>query len=119
MSPPPRRTAPVVDVMEPRTLLSTGVPLLSGHALQGVVHEVRSITGTLVRTGNTSRASVALTRLSSRIPSGTEELAPTWRGDLALYRPGTPGSGMATERRIIGDLDRYVRGGSGSAVSSP
>jgi len=104
--------------MEPRTLLSTGVPLLSGHALQVVVHEVRSIVGTLARTGNTSRASAALTRLSSRIPSGPQELAPTWRGELAFYRPGTPGSGMATETRIIGDLYRYVRGGSESAGGS-
>ncbi len=105
--------------MEPRTLLSTGVPLLGGHALRGVVHEVRSIVGKLVRSGDTGRASAALTHLSSRIPSGTEDLAPTWRGDLALYRPGTPGSGMAAETRIIGDLYRYVRGGSVGASPVP
>jgi hypothetical protein len=106
---------PVVDVMEPRTLLSTGAPLLSVRALHGVVHEVRSIMGTLKRSGDTGRAGAALTSLSSRIPMGPERLAPTWLNDLGLYRPHSPASGIRTQARIIGDLYRYVRGGTGGA----
>jgi hypothetical protein len=106
--------------MEPRTLLSTGAPLLSGRALSNVVHDVRSIMHALARTGNTIRAGAELTSLSSRIPSGTEELAPTWRSDLALYRTHNPGSVSATEARVLADLDRYVRGGGGgSPVAAP
>jgi hypothetical protein len=109
---PSKKIAPGVDALEPRTLLSTGAPLLSERALHAVVHEVRSIMGTLVRTGNTGRAGAELTTLASRIPSGSKELAPTWRSDLALYRPGTPGSGTATRTRILDDLYRYVEGGT-------
>jgi hypothetical protein len=116
---PTRSLAPSVDVMEPRTLLSSGVPLLSGRALRNVVHDVRSIMSTLARTGNTVRAGAELTSLSSRIPSGTEELAPTWRSDLERYRPHSPGSASATETLVLADLYGYVRGGGGSPVTAP
>src|SRR5215475_12350453 len=102
---------PTVDVLEPRVLLSTAAPLLSQHALRGVVRDVRSIMSTLARTEDTVQASAQLTELSSRIPSGPEGLAPSWRSDLGLYRPHSARSIVTTERRILGDLYRYVRGG--------
>jgi hypothetical protein len=119
MGRPTKRLMPDVDVMEPRTMLTTGAPLLSVHALHGVVHDVRSIFGTLIRTGDTGRAGAALTGLSSRIPLGSEQLAPTWLNDLELYRPHAPGSGVRTEARILGDLYRYVRGGAGGGLPAP
>jgi hypothetical protein len=103
--------SPSVDVMEPRLLLSTAAPFLSEHALSGVVRDVRAIMGTLARTEDTVQASAQLTKLSSRIPSGPEGLAPTWQGDIGLYRPHSASSIITTERRILGDLYRYVQGG--------
>jgi hypothetical protein len=102
---------PSVDAIEPRVLLSTASPFLSRHALSGVVRDVRAIMSTLARTDNTVHASVQLSRLSSRIPSGTEELAPTWQGDLGLYRAHSASSIITTQTRILGDLDRFVQGG--------
>ena len=103
--------SPSVDVLEPRVLLSTAAPLVSKHALSGVVRDVRAIMSTLAKTEDTVQASAHLTRLSSRIPSGPEGLAPSWRSDIGLYRPHSARSIVATERRILGDLHRYVRGG--------
>jgi hypothetical protein len=103
--------SPSVDVMEPRVLLSTAAPLLSKHALNGVVRDVRTIMSTLARTEDTVQASIQLSKLSSRIPSGPEGLAPSWQSDIGLYRPHSPGSIITTQRRILGDLYRYVQGG--------
>src|SRR5438270_3293431 len=103
--------APSVDVLEPRVLLSTAAPLLSQHALRGVVRDVRAIMSTLAKTEDTAQARAHLTRLSSRIPSGPEGLAPSWRSDIGLYRPHAARSILTTERRILGDLYRYVQGG--------
>lgn len=120
MKPTKRRVAPVVDAMEPRTLLSTGATLLSSHALRGVVHRVHVIVANLVRSGDTDRASAALANLAARIPSGTEQLAPAWRADLARYQPANPGSGMATQRRLLRGLNHFVRGhASGGGVGPP
>jgi len=102
---------PSVDVMEPRVLLSTAAPLLANHALSGVVRDVRAIMSTLAKTEDTVQASAHLTGLSSRIPSGPEGLAPSWRSDIGLYRPHSAKSIITTERRILGDLYRYVQDG--------
>jgi hypothetical protein len=102
---------PGVDVMEPRLLLSTAAPLLSKHALSGVVRDVRDIMSTLAKTADTVQASAHLTALSSGVPSGTEGLAPLWRSDIGLYRPHSARSLLTTQRRILGDLDSYVQGG--------
>jgi hypothetical protein len=119
--------SPVVDVMEARVVPSAATPLISRHALQEVARDVRAIMGTLARTGDTARASARLTGLSSRVPSGPEELAPAWRIDLGLYDPHRAASVTLAERRILGDLHRYVRGGgvasnppaSGSGSTTP
>jgi hypothetical protein len=119
--------SPRVDVLEARALLATAAPLLSQHALSGVVRHVRAIMSTLAETGDTAQASAQLTSLSARIPSGPQGLAPSWRSDLGLYRPHTPGSVHTTQRRILGDLDRFVQGGvsagnrpgSGSGSTTP
>src|SRR5262245_16700388 len=86
------RVSPNVDVMEPRVLLSVARPLLNHHALRGVVQGVRAIMSTLARTGDTVQATDDLIRLSSRVPSGPESLAPTWQKHLGLYRPHSSGS---------------------------
>lgn len=121
--------APSVDVLEPRELLSTAAPLVSQHALKGVVRDVKAIMSTLAKTDDTVQASAQLTRLSSRIPSGPEGLAPSWQSDLGRYRPHSARSIITTQRRILGDLHRYVQGGvpggtrpvtgSGSTTSVP
>jgi hypothetical protein len=106
----PRR-APSLDVLESRELLSTATPLLSQHALNGVVRDVRAIMGSLARTEDAAQAGARLTRLSSRLPYGEVTLAPAWQNDLGFYRPGSTWSLMATRRQILGDLYRYVQGG--------
>jgi hypothetical protein len=103
--------SPIVDVLEPRVVLSGAAPLLSQQALHGVVRDVKAIMSTLARTEDTDQARVALTQLSARIPSGLEGLAPAWRSDIGLYRPHSAPSILTTQRRILGDLDRYVQGG--------
>lgn len=103
--------SPSVDVMEPRVLLSTATPLISKHALSGVAREVRTIMNTLAKTEDTVQASAQLTRLSSRIPTGPQGLAPSWQSDIGLYRPHSARSISTTERRILGDLYSYVEDG--------
>ena len=119
---------PSVDVMEPRLLLSTAAPLLSKHALTGVVREIRAIGSTLAKTGDTAQASAQLAGLSSQIPSGSAGLALSWQSDIGLYRPHSARSIVSMETRIVGDLYRYNRGvvdggnqpvsGSGSTTST-
>jgi hypothetical protein len=114
--------SPSLDVMEPRVLLSRAAPLLSQHALNGVVRDVRSIMSTLARTEDTLRASASLTALSSRVPSGPDELAPSWQSDIGLYRPGSARSIVTTERRILDDLYFYLQDGAdggGPPVTGP
>jgi hypothetical protein len=108
-----KRVSPSVDVMEPRILLSAATPLLTQHALNGVVRDIRGIMSTLARTEDTVRASAQLTSLSSRIPFGPEALAPSWREDIGHYRPHTVGSVVTTKNRILSDLYHYIRGGGG------
>ena len=105
---------PSVDAMEPRLLLSTAAPLLSRHALTGVVREVRAIVSTLAKTGNTVQASGQLTDVASQIPTGSAGLALSWQTDLGLYRPHSARSVMTTETRIISDLYRDIQGGVAS-----
>jgi len=116
-----------LDVLEPRLLLSTAAPLLSKHALAGVVREVRAIVGTLAKTQDSAQARAQLTVLSSQIPSGSTGLSQSWQSDLALYRPHSSRSVMTTETRIVGDLYRFIQGGanagnrpvSGSGSTAP
>ncbi len=96
-------------------MLSAAALLLSQHALTGVVRDVRAIMSTLAKTKDTGQAGAHLTRLSSRIPSGEEGLAPAWQSDIGLYRPHSARSIIATERLILGDLYRYVQDGVGGA----
>jgi hypothetical protein len=113
---------PNVDVMEPRLLLSTAAPLLSKHALAGAVREVRAIVGTLARTEDTVQASAQLTALATQISPGSAGLALSWQRDIGLYRPHSARSVIATDTRIVGDLNRYnhigVSGGNQPASGS-
>ena len=106
-----KSVSPNLDVMEPRVLLSAAAPLVSRQAWSGVVHDVRAIMSTLARTRDTVEASAHLTRLSSRIPSGPQGLAPAWRSDIGVYRPHSARSLLTMQRLILGDLFRYVQGG--------
>jgi hypothetical protein len=110
--------SPSVDFMEPRLLLSTAAPLLSKHALAGVVREVRAIVTTLAKTGNTVQASAQLSALSSQIPSGSAGLAQSWQSDVGLYRPHSARSIMMTQTRILGDLYRFNQAGV-AGISRP
>jgi hypothetical protein len=84
---------------------------------------------TLARTEDTAQASAQLTGLSSRIPTGPQGLAPSWQGDIGLYRPHSARSISTTERRILDALYSYVQGGieggsppvtgSGSSTTTP
>jgi hypothetical protein len=110
--------SPSVDVIEPRVLPSTAAPLLSSHELSGVVRDVRAILTTLARTTDTAQASAQLTRLSSRLPSGPQALAPSWQSDLGLYHPHSAGSFITTQKRILADLHRYALGGNPPVTGS-
>ena len=66
---------------------------------------------TLAKTDDTVQVSDLLTRLSSRIPSGPEGLAPAWQSDIELYRPHSVRSMTTTQRRILDDLYRYIQSG--------
>lgn len=115
------RVSPSLEVVESRTLLSAAGPVMTPHALNVVVRDIRGIMNTLARTDDTARASRHLTRLSSRVPSGREGLAPAWRADVGLYSPGTVGSIFTTQGRIVNDLYQYIAivgGGSGPVTRS-
>jgi hypothetical protein len=102
---------PSVDVMEPRLLLSIAAPLMSRHALTGVVHELKAIVSTLAKTEDTVQASAQLAGLSLQVPSGSAALAVSWQSDIGLYRPHSTRSIVTTEKRLVGDLYRDIQGG--------
>jgi hypothetical protein len=107
--------------MEPRLLLFAAAPLLSHHALGGVVREVNAIVRTLAKTEDAVQASTQLTGLASQIPFGSQGLAPLWQSDVGLYRPHSARSVITTQKRIVADLDRFdQRGvyGGGPPVST-
>jgi hypothetical protein len=81
--------------------------------LNGVVREVRAIVGTLAKTANTVQASAQLSGLASHIPFASEGLAPKWQSDLWLYRTHSARSIVATEKRLVGDLNLFVQSGVG------
>lgn len=103
---------PVVDALESRWVLSTATPLLSRHAMSGVVHEIKAIVNTLARTDNKAQASAQLASLSSEISSGSANLAAAWQIDLGLYRPHSARSAISTQQRILGELRRLVEAGN-------
>jgi hypothetical protein len=103
---------PNADVMEPRLLLFAPAPLLSHHALTGVVREVNAIVKTLAKTDDVVQASTQLTGLASQIPFGSEGLAPTWQSDFGrLYRPHSTRSVITMQKRIVADLVRFDQRG--------
>ena len=118
---------PSVDVMEPRLLLFAAAPLLSHHALTGVVREVNAIVKTLAKTEDVVQASTELTGLASQIPSGSQGLAPLWQSDIELYRPHSERSVITMQKRIVAELVRFDQLGfdggnqpvSGSGSTTP
>jgi hypothetical protein len=103
---------PSADVMEPRLLLFAPAPLLSHHALTGVVREVNAIVKTLAKTDDVVQASTQLSGLASQIPFGSEGLAPTWQSDIGrLYRPHSTRSVITVQKRIVAALVRFNQSG--------
>jgi hypothetical protein len=99
---------PSADVMEPRLLLFAPAPLLSHHALTGVVRDVNAIVKTLAKTDDVVQASTQLSGLASQIPFGSEGLAPTWQSDIGrLYRPHSTRSVITVQKRIVAALVRF------------
>jgi hypothetical protein len=117
----PKRCVPQWDAMEPRALPSAATPLLSMHALHGIVHDIKAIVRTLSETDAVGRASVQLARLASRIPGGREQLASVWRNDVGLYNPHTTGSSGPVQRRLLDDLYHFLQVGpsGGPGVTTP
>ena len=122
------RILPVLDAIESRVLPSGAAPLISPHALRVDVAEVRTIMGSLARTGNITRAESRLDAVAAKIPGGTQVLLPEWRVDLSVYRSsGRSVTAAVAANRIIGDLEGYVEGdgvtssppNSGSSTSPP
>jgi hypothetical protein len=102
--------------MEPRELLSGAPPALTMQAYNAVVGDVKDVMGTLAKAHDFSAAQLSLAELSSRIPFGRQGLSPTWAGDLGIYSPRAPRSGLAMQRQILGDLNRYIEGGVGAGT---
>src|SRR4051794_39624253 len=97
-----------VEALEARWLPSGVTPVLTSHAYDTVVADVEHVVSNLVRTHDTARATDRLRTLSARIPFGSRQLAAAWMGDLASYNPAVPGSGQATEKLLLADLNRDV-----------
>jgi hypothetical protein len=100
-----------VETMESRELLSGALPVLTMETYNAVVSDVENVMGTLAKTHHFSAAHLSLTNLSSRIPFGRQELSPTWAGDLGIYSPQAPRSGLTMHSQILSDLNRYIEGG--------
>lgn len=105
-----------VETMESKELLSGGLPVLTMQAYNAVVGDVENVMGTLAKTHDFRAAQFSLTKLSSRIPFGRQELSPTWVGDLGIYSPQAPRSGLKMQRQILGDLNLYIEGGVGAGT---
>jgi hypothetical protein len=116
------RLLPSMDVMEPRSLLSTGASLASARVLTRVDHLVKSIVTSLAKTDNTVRANANLASLASQIAPSSPSLAVSWQSDVALYRPGSPKSMITTQQRIIDDLRRLLhndaQAGTGTGIGT-
>ena len=115
---PKKSVSPRVDAMEPRALPSAATPLLTMHTLHVIARDVKAIVRTLSMTDAIGRASAQLSRLASRIPGGSERLAPVWRNDVHLYSPHTAGSSGAVLRQLLTDLRRFARDGAGGTGAS-
>jgi hypothetical protein len=105
--------SPSLDVMEPRVLLSHAAPLLSRHAMSGVVREVRAIASTQAETRHTVEASAHFARVASRFPSGPEGGTPSLRRVSGHHRAHSARSILAKERRLLGKLYRAFHGVEG------
>jgi hypothetical protein len=111
MRKPSGRVAPGVEVMESRALPSGALPVLTMHTYNDVVADVRNVMGTLAKTHNFNGAAVSLAGVSSNIPYGRQQLFPTWLGDLGIYSPLVPGSGLLMQRKILLDLNQDILNG--------
>lgn len=109
-----RRAIPQVEAMESRALLSKGLPVLSMGTYAAVVSRVDRDLGALAKTGNLPLVTHALHQLSRAVPHGGDQLFPTWQAHLSIYQPTVPGSGSATEKQLLADLDQYIKQGVAS-----
>jgi hypothetical protein len=86
-------------------------PVLTSQTYDTVVAHVRQVMSNLVRTHDTARALHRVTHLSARVPFESRQLAAAWMRDLASYDPRVPGSGRATEKLLLAELNRDVAAG--------
>ncbi|SIO35613.1 hypothetical protein SAMN05444166_4050 [Singulisphaera sp. GP187] len=111
MRKPSARTTLQVEAVESRQLLSGLTPVLTSRTYETVAADVATVVARLAKTHNTAQAENSLTRLSTRIPFGRTELASAWISDLASFNSAVPGSGRATVRLLLADLNRDVAAG--------
>ena len=89
------RTTLRVEAVQARWLPSGVTPVLTSQRYDTVAADVVHVVARLVRTHDAARAAGSLTRLSTRIPFGSVQLASAWMSDLASYNLAVPGSGRA------------------------
>ena len=97
-------------------MLSATLPNLTMNRLNGVAAQVQSIANRFARTDNTARANADLSRLAARIPYGAQQLAPTWRANIALDASGTAQPGAVIGKQLLGALYRDVLQGVGAGT---
>lgn len=108
---PSSRTKLQVEAVEARWLPS-GVPLvLTSRMYDAVAADVMNVVANLAKTQNAVRAEESLTRISTRIPFESTQLASTWVNNLASFNRAVPGSRQATTKLLLADLKRDVAAG--------
>ena len=85
------------------------VPVLTGATYQGTLRQIDRAAGTFAKTHDENAFVASLSRISSRIPYGHDQLFPTWQADTGIYDSTVPGSGVAMVRQLKADLKDYVQ----------
>ena len=105
------RTAPRLETMETRSMMSGVTPVLPMGTLKSVAAAVDTTVLHLTRTHQLNSGSAQITTLASEIPDGLQNLAPAWQRDLASYNPQAPGSWRTFRQRVLADLNHEVAAG--------
>jgi hypothetical protein len=106
-----------VEAAEPRRLPSGFTAGITLQTYEAVAAGVARVAATLARTQDVALASASLSALSAKVPPVAAQLETSWMNDLAGFRPGVPGSALATKQRLLNDLKSAVLGGNSSGGS--
>ncbi len=109
---------PQAEPLEPRLTLSTVMPTLTTPAYRAALADVRSVLGSLAKTGNYERAESDLTQAAARIPYGKSRLLPVWQAKLSAISPGAPGSGLRAQRQMLLALNAHLHRGLKASILS-